>query len=300
MKELFDNLNKSIQERIRNPFLGSFLISWIIYNWNSLLILLFSNKTIEDKINTIKPKEIFYVSGFWMPILFATIYVLFIPYIFFIIDYLTKHSYELRKKNVNERRKTALSLSRENIELQTQLETIKNEYKDAVRLKKDNDSLQDEIQNYYRDINELNEKYNLLKIENEKLIKEKEKNNVINNSRKYNRIKIQLRARTNGFIYKLTNEIPLSRNLDDISMFLLSSFDEFKNEILSILNDNSVENKSSFYIEIDNFFNSFEDGITNTSKKIRNTNSIMGRDEIKSILNDEFFPFINGVLSENN
>ena len=50
MKEIFLSLFDTSKDRIKSPFIGSYITAFIIYNWRAFFLLLFSNAKIEDKI----------------------------------------------------------------------------------------------------------------------------------------------------------------------------------------------------------------------------------------------------------
>ena len=54
IKELWTSLKEGIQERLSSPMLGTFLIVWVIHNWEISLLLLKSNKPIEQTIKNIQ------------------------------------------------------------------------------------------------------------------------------------------------------------------------------------------------------------------------------------------------------
>ena len=53
MIETLQNLKQTINERIKNPFIGAFFISWVIINWRPIFIILFSHDEIYNKIKQI-------------------------------------------------------------------------------------------------------------------------------------------------------------------------------------------------------------------------------------------------------
>jgi|GEM_PF-3240291 len=60
-KTINDNLGKvtdtlvtPVNQRLSNPLIGSFALSWAILNWQPIIFLLVSNKNIEDKFSYIK------------------------------------------------------------------------------------------------------------------------------------------------------------------------------------------------------------------------------------------------------
>lgn len=52
-KELFSSAASTAAQRVKNPALGAFALSWCAFNWKSILYLLLSKTTIIDKITYI-------------------------------------------------------------------------------------------------------------------------------------------------------------------------------------------------------------------------------------------------------
>lgn len=52
-KELLAASKANALERIKNPIIGAYAFSWVAFNWKSILITIFSDKNIEDKIGWI-------------------------------------------------------------------------------------------------------------------------------------------------------------------------------------------------------------------------------------------------------
>lgn len=52
-KELMSAFKSTAVERVKNPFIGAFCFSWVAFNWRSILVVLFSGKSIEEKIEWI-------------------------------------------------------------------------------------------------------------------------------------------------------------------------------------------------------------------------------------------------------
>lgn len=52
-KELLAASKANALERIKNPVIGAYAFSWVAFNWKSILITIFSEKSIEDKIGWI-------------------------------------------------------------------------------------------------------------------------------------------------------------------------------------------------------------------------------------------------------
>lgn len=80
MTSLLQSLIDNSKDRIKSPFVGAYSTSFLIYNWRPITILLFSDKSIEQRIFYIQ-KEYGNWATFIMPLVFALIYILFLPWI---------------------------------------------------------------------------------------------------------------------------------------------------------------------------------------------------------------------------
>lgn len=53
IKDIFSAFRQTSLERIKSPFLGAFAFSWIAFNWQAILILIFSDRPIEKRLVSI-------------------------------------------------------------------------------------------------------------------------------------------------------------------------------------------------------------------------------------------------------
>lgn len=116
IKEFFE----STKERLKTPISGAFMYSFVIYNWRPILLLVFSDASIEDKIIIINHEY----CNFWaifIPIVIATFYTLLIPKIMLQID---NDLAETKKRRINNiydvnrhRNKEKIKLATEEVEL---------------------------------------------------------------------------------------------------------------------------------------------------------------------------------------
>lgn len=54
IKDIFSSFRQSSIERIKNPFIGAFVFSWLGFNWQVLAIIIFSKKDIIERVDYIK------------------------------------------------------------------------------------------------------------------------------------------------------------------------------------------------------------------------------------------------------
>jgi hypothetical protein len=153
MKEFLQSIFKTTQERVKNPFIGAFMTSWIVFNWKPILYFIFSSKDIEEKMKFIDENFSKINHLLWLPLSTAIFYVLILPYLSLLFDILLKYS--LLKRN-----DIVISKQKQNIENQKQLaieeiklEEAKTDYRErnthnklVEDLQKRNKELEIEIQ----------------------------------------------------------------------------------------------------------------------------------------------------------
>jgi len=81
MKDFFQNLLHTSSERVKNPFISSFTIAWVIINWKPILIIIFSTLTIEERVEFVSLNYLRLNNYFIIPLLVAVFYTLILPYI---------------------------------------------------------------------------------------------------------------------------------------------------------------------------------------------------------------------------
>ena len=114
MKEFLQTIFKTSEERIKNPIIGSFFTSWLIFNWKPILFFIFTNKTVEEKIIYIENNYSRSWNLLWYPLISTFIYLIILPYINLTIEFLLNYS---------QTKRTDLSIAKQklNIESQKQL-----------------------------------------------------------------------------------------------------------------------------------------------------------------------------------
>lgn len=101
MKDFLTNLFKTSGERIKNPLIFSFLLSWLAVNWAPIAILFLSGKEIEKRVFFLKE---FYgnpINTILLPLAIALFYVLLLPYITWGLDALVKKAKSGRTGNLH-------------------------------------------------------------------------------------------------------------------------------------------------------------------------------------------------------
>ena len=150
MKKILSSIFKSTEERIKNPFMGAFVTSWVLFNWKPILFLVFSSKLIEDKIEYIQSTFSNINTVFWYPLLATIFYILVLPYLNLLIDMLLKYS--LLKRNIIIIDKQKLKIESEK---QLAIEEIKlEEAKTEFRERSSHNLLVENLQNKIKKLEE--------------------------------------------------------------------------------------------------------------------------------------------------
>ncbi|MFQ6256109.1 hypothetical protein ACLMPK_01165 [Yersinia enterocolitica] len=79
-KELFTAARSTAVERVKSPVVGALFFSWIAFNWDNILVMLFSASTIEDKIVMIKDNSTIFTAIIW-PVVSAAFISMVLPII---------------------------------------------------------------------------------------------------------------------------------------------------------------------------------------------------------------------------
>jgi len=168
MKELFFSWFSNSFEKIKSPFLGSYISSFVIFNWQPIFILLFSDRAMEERILSINT---FYVAPkiFWIPAGIAILYVLSLPWINVIIETLlfkvTRHRTTLNSKAVI----FDLNLQKEKVRTEKQLADIRAGLQDLTNLNNQLEQVKNEKQQALDEIKNLSDRNLSLNEENLKL-----------------------------------------------------------------------------------------------------------------------------------
>ena len=78
IRDIYTSFRQTSIERVKSPYLGAFVFSWIGFNWQMLAILLLSKKAVEDRIELINKN--FDIGDYLLgPIITAGLIVIILP-----------------------------------------------------------------------------------------------------------------------------------------------------------------------------------------------------------------------------
>ncbi|MCH7523557.1 MAG: hypothetical protein IIC74_00760 [Bacteroidetes bacterium] len=96
-KEIILSLFEASRERLKNPAIGTFILSWMAINWRFLAILFFSDSSLIDRIRLIENDYLKLDLNLWYPLLVMVIYMLILPNLMAIFDSINQKSISFRK-----------------------------------------------------------------------------------------------------------------------------------------------------------------------------------------------------------
>ena len=129
IKDVIKNTSDAINDRLKNPFIAAFFLSWILINWKIILLLLFSDTNIENKIKTVEENYASINNNFWFPLLFAIFYVNALPYLMWLMDSISFQALKGRKNHVTNLLLLDLKSKQKLAEEEDKLENIKASYR---------------------------------------------------------------------------------------------------------------------------------------------------------------------------
>ena len=142
--EFLETLFSTANQRIKSPFFGSFIFSWIIINWKPIFYFLFSDDKISLKIDKIETSYEFFQNSILYPLLLSFIYVVVFPYINQLIHWLTIKAESSKRVEYHKLKIEQIESSQELAEKEKTLEDIRSGNRDISQLNKKNNLLETE------------------------------------------------------------------------------------------------------------------------------------------------------------
>ncbi|GLY60088.1 hypothetical protein Pcaca05_09460 [Pectobacterium carotovorum subsp. carotovorum] len=258
---------KMVNQRLSNPFFLYFISSWIICNWDRVILLIFAfNLSVETRIEKIKllpSNSVFF--GFsiphthtiWYPFIATVFFVVGAPFISYCVDLI--HNSVINKKNLNDSNRMQSDLDLKMAEIGKK---VLYDYKDEQeRLKARKASKEIEF-----DIIMLEERYSYLTSEIKTMedVFESKKQEVDRQSEAYNQTLVS--------IYKLRGELDAKdKELKSVNGKIIEQqklLDDIKKEISSNKLPGNIFSSNPFASAVSNPFadgvsNPFADGVSN-------------------------------------
>ncbi|RXR23041.1 hypothetical protein [Flavobacterium stagni] len=159
MKDFIQSILDSSHERIKNPFIGSYITAFLIFNWRAFFLLIFSDAKIEDKIVVINHEYCSKGAIFW-PLIISIIYILFVPYLNLAFDTLLSYSNTKKAKRKKEGIISKLLLKKEEAKYEREIADERAGAKEVKELQERITALENENQIKTQEITDLITKNN--------------------------------------------------------------------------------------------------------------------------------------------
>lgn len=98
MQKSIDEISSIVLERLKNPYIITFLISWILFNWRPIIFFIFSKGTAEYKLNTIQIRYSDVEHYFCYPMTSTLLFLFVLPYLNTLNEYCLQWTLKKRRK----------------------------------------------------------------------------------------------------------------------------------------------------------------------------------------------------------
>ncbi|MEQ9880192.1 hypothetical protein ABRP92_19650 [Pectobacterium aroidearum] len=200
---------KMVNQRLSNPFFLYFMSSWIICNWDRVLLLIFAfNLNIEKRIEKLKAlpsNSVFWdisiphTHTIWYPFIAAVFFVIGAPFVSYCVDLI--HNGVVSKKNVNDSRRKQKDLDLKTAEIIKQVKYDNIGEQEKLKAKRVLKEIELGIDSLKEDYNELI--HRMKEIDGEILFK---KSNIERQEKEYRTV-LELIAKTSEELDLKNNEL---------------------------------------------------------------------------------------------
>lgn len=248
--DFLKDLNDTAKERLKTPITGAFVFSFLIYNWRPIVLLFFSEASIEFRINAINNK---YCSPFAIiiPIIIAFIYTVIVPGLSVLIDIMLKPIKKERIKGIYTSKTITIDekiiLAKKELDLkdaesgnkekQDFLDKISILEKTIEQLKISHDNITKGDQQTIKQLNERLEK--LMKVDNDFVA---EIDSIMIKNKTINVKNIQLEASNMRILNQVIKNQKLKLSVQELKALIELKFDEKGFVKADVVNDKIINN----------------------------------------------------------
>lgn len=235
MKDIIYSIFKTSEERLKNPFIGTFILSFFALNWKPITIIILSDLKIEERVNYVTKYYSSFSNLLLFPLIISIFYLVAIPYLMWLFESLTFKSFKERNQNLYKNKLIDIDGKKKVAQSEIELENLKADFKEKADLNRQLDFFKEQLSEKDIDIKRLEE--NTIELSN------------INND-----LKKDLNNKE-----KSIND--LYEKLEDTEIRTKNYYDEYsntpKNTIIDFVNTlsriNNVEKNKENYLFIDRF-----------------------------------------------
>lgn len=233
-----DKMLKPFNERMKNPFIASFIISWIIVNWKAIFYMIYSDESVKERFENSQGYTHWYTL-ILIPILSAVFFTFAMPYINLFIGWVNLNATRKKRRSIKENRKEEMQDEKE-IQIENlKIEEAKTEYLERKRKNDEITNLTSKNIELNEEINRLNSEVNKREDKISTLSKEKNENYRVNRN-----IEKQLQTEKKKLATEQLQEV---QELNTILLSTQTELNEMKSEN-NVLKSNLNNIRSSTHI----------------------------------------------------
>jgi hypothetical protein len=146
MKKIMQVISDLSTDRLKNPFIFAFIISWVVINWKAIFIVFFSNEIIENKILSVEIWHSTLWLNVYLPLIMATFYLLILPYLMLVFDKISNKALKNRKDNLFNLKSHDINGKIKIAKQEMALEELKLDFKEKSSLNKKINQLESTIE----------------------------------------------------------------------------------------------------------------------------------------------------------
>ncbi|MEM8568311.1 MAG: hypothetical protein AAGF85_17755 [Bacteroidota bacterium] len=164
LADLINNLLQGFRTRLKSPIFSTFLISLLLYNWRSILVILFSDKPIEESLEFVQVRYLD-IWGIVVPFIIAITYLIGTDFIMMVVDRTVRNARNKRREYREDEEKNVARHK-------TELASFKYNEKEALAGAKTIEDYEAKIKSMQAQINQTQENESNLRLQNSVLSKQ--------------------------------------------------------------------------------------------------------------------------------
>lgn len=218
-----DEAGKIVLDRFKNPYISTFLISWLLFNWRPISFFIFSKGTVEYKILLISQEYSNALNYFVYPFLITILYLFALPYLNQANEYFLQKSVKHRANF--EKKKVLLKITNDK-----EIAIADNEKQDEIKKAKEGEShnkfveeLQFTISTLQNSLSDERSKINDLIIEYEEKLK--------NESEKTQSVVADYETNTTDYLNRISNLSGTIKSYKDDNDYVKKKYNSAKYDL---------------------------------------------------------------------
>ncbi len=164
MENIAKTLIDASKERINNKFFGTYLFTFLAWNWKNIAVLFWSKCNIEDRLFEFSESQYHY-SYIWSPLLISLVLYYSIPLLNLFLEKTSSGIKKARKINQLDIKKSELKEQLENAKIEGEINELKSNFKKNEDLMNLNTELNEKLNKLNADFSKINHSFNSIQKE---------------------------------------------------------------------------------------------------------------------------------------